>query len=77
MIPSTPSQPETSQSLSDHSHENDTAFLKSLYDRNDSHSAEAHHHHQTIETHGGQHAHAEDSSSHGSLAPRVNTVFED
>ncbi|KAG2183114.1 hypothetical protein INT44_006095 [Umbelopsis vinacea] len=82
MIPSTPFQPNESESLSDHGKENDAAFLKSLYERNDSHSASEHHHQQTMDTHGStyghnQHGHAEGSSSHESLAPRVNTVFED
>ncbi|GAB5592270.1 hypothetical protein Unana1_07170 [Umbelopsis nana] len=76
MIPFTPSKPEATDSISDH-HENDTTFLKSLYDRNDSHGAE-YNHHQAAGTQGSthvQHTHAEDSSSHESST--VNTVFED
>jgi hypothetical protein len=82
MIPSTPFKQTESESLSDHSTENDAAFLKSLYERNDNHTSSEHHHHQTIETQGStyghsQHEHPENTSSHESLSPRVNTVFED
>ncbi|CAM0142765.1 hypothetical protein VKS41_002675 [Umbelopsis sp. WA50703] len=78
MIPSTPHQAEGAQSLSETGADNNASFLKSMYERDDSHGSPEDHH-QTIGSQSGTQAHQVQAvpGSHESLAPRVNTVFED
>lgn len=79
MIPSTPHhQAEGVDSLSESGRDSNASFLKSMYERDDSRGSHEDHH-QTIGSQSGTQAHQVQASpgSHESLAPRVNTVFED
>ncbi|KAG2182309.1 hypothetical protein INT43_007236 [Umbelopsis isabellina] len=79
MIPSTPHhKAEGVESLSESGGDNNAFFLKSMYERDDSRGSPEDHH-QTIGSQSGTQAHQVQASqgSHESLAPRVNTVFED
>lgn len=79
MIPSIPHhKAEGVESLSESGSDSNAHFLKSMYERDDSRGSHEDHH-QTLGSQSGTQAHQVQTSSgsHESLAPRVNTVFED